>query len=860
MATNDINVKISVDTTQATKATDNYKKELKQLKDQMTQLQIATDGLTKASAEQIEEYNQLAQRAGQITDAMGDTAQQVKNLSDDYAGMTAALQGVSGAIGGITAVSGAMNLLGVDSDGASEAIKKVTSLMAILQGIQAVQKTLNKDSALMTALRSKSQKALNKELQQTAVAEKAGVASTTAFTAAENTATAASVGLKNGVKAVGTAIKSIPVVGWILAVIAGLTTVISLIADANDEEERGIALANERIKALNKIKELEYGRYLSQKDEESHWEDVLDKLQHAQKGTQEYADLIQQVSSYTGVSSDYLEKHPKLIDNITNAQLKANEAQKAYSNNITDINNGAINLQKLMNEQAELHTKQYSGLSDEEEERLEQLQLEIRLGQENQQNLISQTDELKKQSDEAQKVVYQYRNIAKANEDVAKKQKESTAKQKENDAKLKKQLEEQTKLHNEAQLAMLQMEIDTTEEGTELRLEAERNYLHEQERQEKEALKKRLSDAPIAEQDRLNLISELNAKFRNKETELDAKYQETLLAKKRKAEDDKVKITENSLQAELLVLEQQYGEQANLHRDFVDKQIEIDVEAENKEKTELERRYADQLIDYDTYLSEYDLICATHAKNRSDIEIEYARNTAEAERQIQDAKLQTIVDVFSTMGDIIEQAMESELQMVGDNEAEQAKIRKKYARQQFLMKIGEIGASTAKAIMETWASYSGMGVVGTVLAGIQTALLAATGIAQTNKARSAMNSAMKAERGGILRGKSHSQGGIKTDGGVELEGGEAIINKKSTKLFAPILSDINSYNGYGAPLIQKVDNGTASTATSVVSEDTIRQIVAETVNGVTAIPVVVTEHSISMAQRNVSVTEHLSII
>ena len=175
------------------------------------------------------------------------------------------------------------------------------------------------------------------------------------------------------------------------------------------------------------------------------------------------------------------------------------------------------------------------------------------------------------------------------------------------------------------------------------------------------------------------------------------------------------------------------------------------------------------------------------------------------------------------------------------------------------MKIGEIGASTAKAIMETWASYSGMGVVGTVLAGIQTALLAATGIAQTNKARSAMNSAMKAERGGILKGKSHSQGGIKTDGGVELEGGEAIINKKSTKLFAPLLSDINSYNGYGAPLIQKVDNGTASTVSSV-SEDTIRQIVAETVNGVTAIPVVVTEHSISMAQRNVSVTENLSII
>ena len=48
----------------------------------------------------------------------------------------------------------------------------------------------------------------------------------------------------------------------------------------------------------------------------------------------------------------------------------------------------------------------------------------------------------------------------------------------------------------------------------------------------------------------------------------------------------------------------------------------------------------------------------------------------------------------------------------------------------------------------------------------------------------------KAERG-LLTGKSHAQGGQM----IEAEGGESIINKKSTSMFAPILSAINQAGG-----------------------------------------------------------------
>lgn len=67
----------------------------------------------------------------------------------------------------------------------------------------------------------------------------------------------------------------------------------------------------------------------------------------------------------------------------------------------------------------------------------------------------------------------------------------------------------------------------------------------------------------------------------------------------------------------------------------------------------------------------------------------------------------------------------------------------------------------------------------------------------------------KASRGILLRGRSHAQGGIP----IEAEGGEAIINRKSTSMFAPLLSAINEAGGGvkfaagGIPVAMKSDGG-----------------------------------------------------
>lgn len=72
--------------------------------------------------------------------------------------------------------------------------------------------------------------------------------------------------------------------------------------------------------------------------------------------------------------------------------------------------------------------------------------------------------------------------------------------------------------------------------------------------------------------------------------------------------------------------------------------------------------------------------------------------------------------------------------------------------------------------------------------------VAAAATAVAAGAQIAVIASQKFADGGILQGPSHAQGGIKTSFG-EMEGGEAVINKESTKRFAPLLSEINVAGG-----------------------------------------------------------------
>jgi hypothetical protein len=100
-----------------------------------------------------------------------------------------------------------------------------------------------------------------------------------------------------------------------------------------------------------------------------------------------------------------------------------------------------------------------------------------------------------------------------------------------------------------------------------------------------------------------------------------------------------------------------------------------------------------------------------------------------------------------------------------------------------------------------------------------------TGIAVARSAiQSGIIASQKFAKGGVIHGASHANGGVQIGNGIEAEGGEAIINKKSTSKHLNLLSAINQDGGgvaFGSPnvgSIGKFANGGITPSVSVQNE------------------------------------------
>ena len=129
---------------QVTGKTQTLKQELKQI-----QADMASGKLTG------QEFETASKRAGMLKDKIADAGARVKALSSDTQKLDAALSLGSGIAGGFAVAQGAMGAFGAESENAQKAIMKVQSSLAILNGVQAVAKTFNKDSALMIQVQTK---------------------------------------------------------------------------------------------------------------------------------------------------------------------------------------------------------------------------------------------------------------------------------------------------------------------------------------------------------------------------------------------------------------------------------------------------------------------------------------------------------------------------------------------------------------------------------------------------------------------------------------------------------------------------------------------------------------------------------
>ena len=110
-------------------------------------------------------------------------------------------------------------------------------------------------------------------------------------------------------------------------------------------------------------------------------------------------------------------------------------------------------------------------------------------------------------------------------------------------------------------------------------------------------------------------------------------------------------------------------------------------------------------------------------------------------------------------------------------------------------------------------------------------------------------------RGGVFQGASHANGGVKFAVGgrvMEAEGGEAIINKRSTSAFRPILSAINSFNGNG---VKFADGGLISSGERFALGGELRSIQNIVSNNSGTSQVIVVESEVTTTQNRVSALE-----
>lgn len=197
------------------------KKKLRDLKSIMAQMNL--DGLTDT-----DQFTLIAEKAGALSDAMGDASAAIKQYANDTFKLQAGIEAFQGIAAAATVATGVMGLLGTENEKVEQAILKVQSAMAIMNGVQQIANTLNKDSALMLRIKSIWTAANTTATGANTVATGANTAATIANTTAQKA--------WNMTKAIGKALFG-DWTGLVLVGAAALGTYALATSNASDEEE-----------------------------------------------------------------------------------------------------------------------------------------------------------------------------------------------------------------------------------------------------------------------------------------------------------------------------------------------------------------------------------------------------------------------------------------------------------------------------------------------------------------------------------------------------------------------------------------------------------------------------------------------
>lgn len=825
------------------------KSELRELKAAMAQMEEAGHGDTQ-------EFINMAVRAGELEDQIGDVSARVRVLASDTKYLDAGVQAVTALTGAFTAGQGALALFGAENEEAQKVIQKVTGAMAVLQGIQAVATALNKDSALSVLLFSRAQAGAAVSTSVLAGAEVAQTGATVAATTATEGFTAAL--LNNPVTAI--------LVG-LAALIAALIAFSSESSDAevatkrlNDELERQneiLALDEASVKRRTDVQIAAIKLVGEQRLKDAKTDQERLKIQQEtegnvtaaqQKGRQDRlkllrASLFETQHIYDQEGSD----KQKLSEQITkiNEQIRDTEAE-VTSETYNIRAQGIKNQQELDKKIAEDAKKATEAAKKAAEERKKILEQQVKF-----------TGELEKARIEAITNAYDKERAqltANANQQVAQLEAEKSLSVKAEQTKqatikaikagLSKQLAEvDTKEAADTaaiQFKAQQLTIQNREEGIIKEIETIRLGYEEKKAEIREQFKNEtaLRDELLAQLTAAQLREQKKAqdKFTNEaiakeeeravlEVETATKFLPDLpgIEEKKQVEILKVKV-KFAEQARQALLDQGNAEnstvvlQATKAVQDLKKQLNVAIEAEKKtggvdwfdllglgELTEEQRSAvqdaAKQMLDSISQIT--DFIVGQYQRqidkkkeviSQIDDSIDDLEQQLDKEKDLREAGLANNVEAIQAEIDEKKKAREEEVKQAEELQRKQIAMQKL----QLVIDTAAQASNLITASAKIFNSLAAIPFVGVPLAIATIALMTGAFVTAKVKAFQMVNDQKQAfGGGGYIDGKPHTQGGRKylsTDGSgvVELEGGEYVTNKRSTAKYADLLEAINS--------------------------------------------------------------------
>jgi hypothetical protein len=790
-----------------------------------------------------EEFRQLTQQAIRFRQTIQQVDASVDTFARTSATLDVVLESAQALAGGFAAVQGAMALFGSENEELQKALLKVNAAMAILQGIQQVAAVLNKDSALSALLLSRAQ-------TQATVS----TAALTVATEGEAVAAGEAAVATNGLTA---ALLANPITAIAVAIAAVVAALILWGSSADDAEEE-LSKLNDTIERQNFLISLNddavkrgadiataYAK-LAGKSEKDLAAIEKDALQERINQREAFIKQNQEALDKINVSDKKsAEEYQKINDGITKAMSEVQNLK-------TEIQVNELNAQTEANKKAEELRKK--GIEDAKKAVEEQKKINDQIVKYTQQAATSRIAALEDgYAKERRSIIQDYANkIQDIQNDkalsVAGEQAQTEAIEAlrtERNKKLADLGKKQTKEQVEIQLAAQQQLAEAQKEGAKKDLDlldveyaTKKNAINEQFKDEESLriqlltaleenttarrkalqLKGKQDQLETEEAKELALI-DLAKAYSLDNTDVEEKKQIAILqvkldyAKKNldaltasgKAEND-VAVLQAKAQVANLQKELNSAVDANkgkgtsildllgISDDLTDSQLKGLQEA-GKQVIDSVKTITDSLSSiYDSAINKKkEQIQATED------EISTLEDQLDKEKDLQDKGLANNVDTIQKELDAKQKQKDEEVKQ----EEELLKRQTALKKAQIIIDTATQASNLITASTEIFSALAGIPFVGVPLAIATIAVMLGAFAAAKVSAFKAVDDAASSTSfgdGGMIDGPSHENDGVRykaMDGSnriVEVEGGEYVVNKESTRKYRNIIEAINQDN------------------------------------------------------------------